>query len=164
MFLWLLAGTVLVGAALLRVGPADPSVLRFEFVWSQTGADEVIGSWSTGQQLHAAFGLGLDYLFMPLYATTLALACVWVTAAKSQRWGTAGVCCAWGAWAAALFDALENLALLRLLLGPVTDSAAVLASVCATAKFALIAVALCFVIAAVLSRRSATAPATEATA
>jgi hypothetical protein len=64
----------------------------------------------------ASFGLGLDYLFMPLYATALALG-ILLAAGWHKGWFSGlGVWLGWGAYAAALFDAVENYALARMLL------------------------------------------------
>src|SRR5258708_545445 len=50
--------------------------------------------------------LGLDYLFLILYSTTLAFACIWAAGQLPPGpWVNAGVWLAWGQWTAALFDA-----------------------------------------------------------
>ena len=41
-------------------------------------AQAMLDSWDARAQLFAAFGLGLDYLFMPAYGLTAALACLLV--------------------------------------------------------------------------------------
>lgn len=152
-FGWLLAATVVLTLALQLMGPADPTIVQFEFTWNSAAADALIHSWSTEQQLRAAFSLGLDFLYLPLYSTTIALACLWATEGRPESWQAAGRWFAWGAWGAAVFDAVENLALYRLLLGPATDAAALLSSLCATAKFTLIALGIGFAIAALLTGR-----------
>src|SRR6266508_61675 len=58
--------------------------------------------------ISAAFGLGLDYLFMPIYALTLAFATLLV-AQKHQGWiKSLATLAGYGVFAAALFDAVEN--------------------------------------------------------
>lgn len=157
-FLWLFAGTALVSLALQLTGPTNPGILQFEFTWNQAAAADLVNMWGTQQQLRAAFSLGLDYLFMPLYSTTIALACVWSVTGRSGAWKTAGRWCAWAAWGAAGFDAFENLALFRLLQGPATDAAALMSSICATAKFALILLSLGFVVVTLLAGRRGGGP------
>ncbi len=64
----------------------------------------------------AVFGLGIDYLFMPVYATALALG-ILLAAGRHKGWFTTfGAWLGWGAYAAAMFDAVENYALARMLL------------------------------------------------
>jgi hypothetical protein len=46
----------------------------------------MVASWDQSAQLHAAFSLGLDYLYLPLYAVTIALACVWAAAGGLRPW------------------------------------------------------------------------------
>jgi hypothetical protein len=91
----------------------------------------------------AAFGLGIDYLFMPVYATALALG-ILLAAGRHKGWfGALGVWLGWGAYIAASFDAVENYALARMLLvnevlSPYPEIAAFSASV----KFGLLLIGL----------------------
>ena len=86
----------------------------------------------------AGFGLGLDYRFMPCYALALAFGTLLATQ-KHQDWiYTLGAFAGYGAFAAPLFDALENFALLRVLLGAYQSSYPAIAAYCAIVKFGLI--------------------------
>jgi hypothetical protein len=93
----------------------------------------------------AVFGLGLDYLFMPIYATALALG-ILLAAGKHGGWFAAfGAWLGWGAYVAMLFDAIENYALARMLLvnqvwSPYPEAAAF----SATVKFVLLLLGLFF--------------------
>ena len=64
----------------------------------------------------AVFGLGIDYLFMPVYATALALGILLASGRHGSWFATLGAWLGWGAYAAALFDAVENYALARMLM------------------------------------------------
>lgn len=88
--------------------------------------------------INAAFGLGLDYLFMPLYAFALAFGTLLV-AQKHQGWiHSLAVLAGYGAFLAALFDAVENYSLLKVLLGAYQAGFPAIAAICASIKFGLL--------------------------
>jgi len=125
----------------LATAAAPQGIVSFELAGTVAKAQAIIDSWSPLARMQAAFGLGLDYLYMPVYSTMIALACVWVAAAWRRRWSGAasfGIVLGWGLWLGALLDAAENAALLTILLGPVVEPWPQIASWCATIKFALI--------------------------
>ena len=164
-----LAGTLCLFAvfrvldAPLRTTAAPNGIVSFELAGTPFQAQAIIDSWQelaylassvAGEPVpglvsrafsFAAFGLGIDYLFMPLYATALALG-ILLAAGKHGGWfATFGAWLGWGAYAAALFDALENYALARMLLmnqvwSPYPQVAAFSASV----KFVLLLLGLFF--------------------
>jgi hypothetical protein len=111
------------------VGKPDPNIVNVPYVL-------------------AAFGLGIDYLFMPLYALGLAFGTL-LAAQKHEGWiESLGAVAGYGAFAAALFDAMENYALLQVLLGDVQSSYPALAAFCAIMKFGLIVFGLLYVLVA----------------
>lgn len=94
--------------------------------------------------LNAAFGLGLDYLFMPVYALALAFGTL-LAAQKHRGWfKTFGAAAGYGAFVAALFDAVENFALWRVLSGAFESNYPAIAAFCATIKFGLLIVGLIY--------------------
>jgi hypothetical protein len=116
-------------------------IVSFEIAgtWSTTAS--ILSSWDVDARLHAAFSLGLDYLFMLAYSFTLALASLWAgDRLRELRWPLAGigVPLAWGSWLAAIFDAVENLALSLLLFGEKASFWPLVAAICAYLKFGLI--------------------------
>ena len=66
----------LVGEALITTA-APYGIISFELAGSVEKAQQIIDSWDQDARLYAAFSLGFDYLFMVLYSTTIALACLW---------------------------------------------------------------------------------------
>ncbi len=122
--------------------PAAPSgIVSFELAGTLEKAQQILASWDINARLSAAFSLGLDYLFMPAYSTAIGLACVMAGAVlQKRRWPLAGLApiLAWGAWLAALFDAVENVALARLLFGALVSPWPEIARGCAVFKFALV--------------------------
>lgn len=150
---FLLATLVLIVVFALTSGPlnttaAPNGIVSFELAGSVQQARQIVESWDATARLLAAFGLGLDYLFMPCYATALALGCLWAgDRLRQQRWPLirAASPLAWGSWLAALFDMVENLALVFVLVGPVSSPWPQLAQICASIKFALIFAGLVYV-------------------
>jgi len=169
LFYAFLAGTLILFAvfrvldAPLQTSAAPSGIVSFELAGTPFQAQAIIDSWKEAAYLassvagepvpglvsrayaFAAFGLGLDYLFMPLYATALALG-ILLAAGRHPGWfATFGAWLGWGAYAAALFDAVENFALARMLLmnqvwSPFPQVAAISASV----KFFLLALGLVY--------------------
>jgi hypothetical protein len=139
----------------LRTEAAPRGVVSFELAGSPLAAREITESWkklstllsATGKPnpdivnvayVFAAFGLGLDYLFMPVYALALGFATLLVAQKQTGRIHLLLVLAGYGAFAAALFDAVENYALFQVLLGKVGSSYPEIAASCATVKFGLL--------------------------
>ena len=122
--------------------PAVPmGIVSFELAGDFTTAQAMVRSWDHNAQIYAGFSLGLDYLFMVLYSTTIALACVMAARRLKLLWrviALVGVILAWGQWLAAILDGLENYALFVLLLGLENPLWPVVAWWCATVKFSLV--------------------------
>ncbi|MBI5568267.1 MAG: hypothetical protein HY870_25480 [Chloroflexi bacterium] len=149
----LLIATLLITFAFRFIGPAKPTIVDFEFAGTVGKATDIISVWTPTERIHAGFSLGFDYLYMPIYSTTIALACVWAaTVLRSGAWRSIGLALAWGLWLAAILDAIENLALISNLFGTPIDPLPALAAVCAALKFGLIILGLVYVIVAVGSR------------
>jgi len=141
----------------LQTSAAPNGIVSFELAGSPFQAQAILDSWYEiaylassveGQPVpgligrvygFAAFGLGIDYLFMPVYATALALG-ILLAAGKHGGWfATFGAWLGWGAYVAALFDAVENYALARmLLLNQVWSPYPEVAAFSASAKFVLL--------------------------
>ena len=150
----------------LHTDAAPGGIVSFELAGNPQTARAITDSWKqlslllssvAGQPnpdivnvayVFAAFGLGLDYLFMPLYALALALATLLVSGRHSGWMKSLGVTAGYGAFAAALFDAVENYALLQMLLGNIQSSYPVLAAFCAILKFGLLAFGVLYALAA----------------
>jgi len=150
----LLVLTLLLTVVMSQVGkqlitPAAPNgMISFEFAWSVAGARRIVESWNETARLYAALSLGLDFLYLATYSTTIGLACVWATSVLRLRdWplAWAGIPLAWGQWLAALLDAVENVALIAVLLGPIVEPWPGVALWCAALKFALVLAGLLYI-------------------
>ncbi len=96
---------------------------------------------------YAQINVGLDFAFLLIYSTALALACllripVW----KSRLGQRLAVLLAWGLWIAAALDAVENVALLMLLGGDGNPALPQVARFAAIPKFALVSAALLYLL------------------
>ena len=140
----------------LRTDAAPNGIVSFELAGNPLTARLITDSWKqtslvlsavAGQPnpdivnvpyVFAAFGLGIDYLFMPVYALTLAFGSL-LAMRRHDGWiRSLGAVAAYAGFAAATFDAVENYALLHVLLGEVQSSYPAIAAFCAILKFGLI--------------------------
>lgn len=137
---WILALMVIsqIINAPLRTSAAPAGIISFELGRTSANAQEMISSWNDRAQLYAAFGLGFDYLFMPSYAFTIALACLLAAGRRAGVFSRIGAWLGWGAFLAAIFDALENIGLWHSLVGPVSAPWPDISYWCALFKFTLI--------------------------
>ena len=93
----------------------------------------------------AGFHLGLDYLFLVLYPTSVALGCgVAIPYVLSRQTGLAYL--AWAQIMTSLLDGTENFALFHLLQGTQSESLAHVAWWCAAVKFGLFFAGLAYVL------------------
>jgi hypothetical protein len=125
----------------LNTGAAPQGIISFEFAGSAARTAEILDSWGEAGRLRAAFIQGLDFLFLVVYSTTIALGCLWAARwleGRGWRLSSLGILLAWGQGLAALFDTVENIALVLLLFGWLASPWTQVAWVCAAVKFALI--------------------------
>lgn len=123
----------------LRTPAAPSGVVSFELARTPEAASAMLASWDESARLFTAFGLGFDFLFMPVYATALSLA-VLIAAGRRRgaSWAALGKALAWGAFLATGFDAAENISLFHILLNGPFSAAPQIAFWCASLKFALL--------------------------
>ncbi len=148
----LLTATLIVFAAIsaldvpLHTSAAPDGIVSFELARNPVAAQAILDSWDASARVYAGLSLGVDYLFIVLYASTIALGCVLV---GTRLDGAAARLATWLAWAqvlAATLDAAENWALIRWLLGSRSAFWPPVAAWCATVKFALVGLGLAFVL------------------
>ncbi len=152
-FVPLLIATLVITFLFRFIGPAQPTIVDFELAGSVPKAQAIIGAWNETDRIRAGFSLGFDYLYMPVYSTTIALACVMAAGVlKRKAWHTVGILLAWGLWVAAVSDAIENLALYTELLGNNIAPWPQVAQICATIKFGLIVLGLLYVVVGIVLR------------
>ena len=131
----------------LNTEAAPDGVVSFEVAGSVARAEQILASWDAVARERAAFGLGLDFLFIPVYALTISLGCVMASDALRRRsWPLASPAAAliWGIFLAALLDVIENIALTTILFGSVSSPWPQIAQWCAVPKFGLLIVGLAY--------------------
>jgi hypothetical protein len=163
--LGLLLLTLAVGALALPAldDMGDVGIIEFELARTSEQASEYYGELGESGRDAAQESLYLDYPYLVLYGLLYAAACI-VVAARAEERGMARLA-RWGrplavaALAGAACDAVENLALLRVLDGHTDQPWPGIAFTFATAKFALIACAVLYaVIGFVLTLRRPASP------
>jgi hypothetical protein len=171
MFFTLLIPTLILFAifrildAPLRTPAAPNGIVSFELAGSPLQAKVITDEWKRSSLLlsqvagqanpdivnipytFATFGLGLDYLFMPLYAFALAFATLLAAGRHGGWFKSLGAVAGYGAFAAAVFDAVENYALFQILLGRVFSPYPEIAYYCASLKFGLLLIGLLYAMA-----------------
>jgi hypothetical protein len=128
-------------------------MVSLDFAGSPQRAKAILDSWDHPAQLRAAFIQGLDFLYLLVYSTTIAIACLWAGKTLHRAgWPLAsiGIPLAWGLWLAALSDAVENVALVEILFGKYNSPWPEIAAACAILKFALIFLGLVYALYALL--------------
>jgi hypothetical protein len=131
----------------LTTRAAPYGIVSFELARDEDQASAILASWDQAARLRAAFWLGLDFLFIPLYTAALTLTCLWAARFRRRRrrfpsWlvliGIPGIPFAWAQLGAGFLDMVENIALVQMLFGLVNPPWPQIASVCAFTKFILI--------------------------
>ncbi len=121
-------------------------IVSFEFAGNLTSAQSMIESWGPEGQLYAALSLGLDYLFIILYASSIALGCSLVSRTITGHFiSLAGKILALAQSAAAILDSVENYALIKILLGSENKLWPVISFWSAIPKFIIVGTGLAYI-------------------
>jgi hypothetical protein len=154
LFMILMAAAGLMGSILLRLGRHTHTRQGGIVAWELAGNAEqsllIKQEWNATARAYVALSLGLDFVFLVLYSTAIGFGCVWtarmLAAANAPFWAGVGILLAWGQWCAAILDAVENVLLLQMLFGWVTERKARLVRGCAAFKFVLVLLGLLYII------------------
>jgi hypothetical protein len=131
---------------------ASTGIVSFELARTPETATAMVDSWDSRAHLFAAFGLGFDFLFMPLYATTLSAGLLLAADRLKGVWAALANLIGWGAYLATVFDAVENIALFSILNGNIGANPPI-AFWCASIKFGLLLAGLVYGLAGWLSHQ-----------
>lgn len=137
----------------LRTTAAPSGIVSFELANDPAASLSILDSWDADARIAAAFGLGIDYLFMPVYALALSLGLLLAMNGKTSIYYSVAAWMGWGVFAAALFDAVENYALWQVLTGGAFSPFPQTAALCATIKFILLIAGLVTALAGGLIRK-----------
>jgi len=160
---WVLLISILLSLALLIVmhsldghliTAASPrGIVSFELSGSIESAAQILKAWGPQGKVYAALSLGLDYLFLIVYALFISLSCVRMAEYFRQRgWHLAiwGLGLAWAQFLAAFLDAIENAALINLIFDSQRDSWPTIARYCALVKFGIVGLGLAYILSGLL--------------
>ncbi len=148
---------------LLAMSPADqrmqdtggPGIVPFELTGGQDRADEILAEWGEEGQDAARESLWIDFGFLIAYGTFLTLAVAAVRdLARDRGWqrlATIGAVVVYFGALGAAFDAFENICLLLTIDGA-GSVFPVLATIFASCKFLLLAVAIVYLLAGLVAR------------
>ena len=137
----------------LRTPDAPRGIVSFELAKNYEQSRQILNSWDAKAKIRAALSLGLDYLFLIVYAVFIALACIQVASGlQTQNHFLAGIgpIFARAQFLAAALDALENLFLIQLLLDSSRTWLPGLARWCAIVKFGIVAAGLSYIVSGLL--------------
>jgi hypothetical protein len=146
---------LLVGAGMqviaqpLKSEDSPKGIVSFQLAGEIARSNAIVESWGPAGRVNAGLNLGLDYLFLVSYGICLSLACVLLTTRFSERntvMFRLGIFFAWATIGAALLDAMENYALIRILLGTQLDLWPLVARWCAIPKFLILISGLAYVV------------------
>jgi hypothetical protein len=152
---WLLALALVYAVVQIAIGAvnqplttdaAPDGIITLELAGTPAEASRIVDEWAREGALdEAGVSLGLDFLYMPLYAALLAGIVVAVN--RRPRWRI-GSAVAWAPFIAAALDVVETVALVRVVDDPSVDGWAAVARAFALGKFALLIVTVLFVVVA----------------
>ncbi len=126
---------------------APQGIVSFEFAKTIKAATSMVSSWDCEARIYAGISLGLDYLFVVLYAGALSLGCILVSGYfNSTLMVKTGLYLSWLPFLAALLDCMENFALIRILLGNNDQTWPLVSFYCAVPKFAIVIVGLFYIL------------------
>jgi hypothetical protein len=149
-------GVVLVALDVRMRDAGGPGIVGFELAGSEDRAAEILADWGDEGTDAAKASLWIDYAYIVAYGTFLVLA-AWATRDLAQdrgwhRMAALGIAVIPFAAAAAAFDAIEDAGLLLAVNQQGGDLAPRLAQVCASLKFALLALTIAYLVAGILLR------------
>jgi hypothetical protein len=131
----------------LKTEASPYGIISFELAGELATSQAMMASWGSQGSIHAGLSLGLDYVFLMAYAGGIALGCVILARGfldHSRGMANLGVVLSWLLLAAGMLDALENYALIRVLLGSPAGCWPVVARACAIPKFVLVVAGLAY--------------------
>ncbi len=128
----------------LKTGSAPLGIISLEMSLTAEQSESIIDSWDADAREDARKHLCLDYFFIPIYTTALAILGIlsrhWFLDKGLTGMASLAVVLAWAQWVAGLLDFAENSTLLRILnmYPTIPERLPRIAGWCARTKFLLI--------------------------
>lgn len=151
--------TLLISVVILIVvmrhfdGPLKNSVstfgiVSFELAMQLTRSQAILDSWDVAAKTSAGISLGIDFLFLLVYSSFISLLIHQVNERLWQHTKVQliGFVMIYGVFLAALFDVIENIALIQLLLGDFEQYWSSMAYYFAFLKFGLLTLGIAYIL------------------
>jgi len=97
----------------------ENGIISFELAKDLSVSKDIMDSWNERSKMSASFSMGLDFLFLLVYSSFIGLLIFRILnkLRKGQFFYKLGKILIYAIFLAALFDVIENIALIKLLLG-----------------------------------------------
>jgi len=123
-------------------------IVSFELAKELEISKSILNSWNGQPKIAASLSMGFDFLFLIVYSLFIAIL---IYKLNERLWNNksfyaVGNLLIWAVFLAAFFDAIENLALIKLLLGDLQQHWASIAFYFAVLKFAIILVCIIYIL------------------
>jgi len=133
----------------LRNTTTPNGIVSFEFCAYTDSCHAALMAWGAEGQSLAMLSLGLDYLFMLLYPGFICVCLLLLARQLTPRLKQVTTFAAWIALAAGVADAIENYALIQIVLNQTDTYYGWLAALFATIKFSILGITLPWLIVAI---------------
>lgn len=123
-------------------------IISFELAKTLERSQEILDSWTPLAKIFAGLSLGFDFLFLLIYTLFISILIhklnvrLWV----GKSFYRIGEILIWSMFIAAIFDAIENVCLIKLLIGNLKQYWTSLAYYFAAAKFILIIISALYIV------------------
>jgi len=123
-------------------------IVSFELAKTLERSQAILDSWSPLAKIFAGIGLGFDFLFLLIYTLFISII---IHKLNVRLWADkpfyrVGEILIWTMFLTAIFDAIENVCLIKLLIGNLKQYWSTVAFYFSTAKFSLITISLLYIV------------------
>ena len=128
-------------------------VLEFEFAWTPEVIREIFNAWGSAGKKKEATAIYLDFLYIPSYGLFIAGCILLVTRKLEGKLQNFGLYITITPIIAGVFDVIENINLLLMIENDayIETGSPFIASLCASIKFGLLFLGICFFIIALIA-------------
>ena len=122
-------------------------IISFELAKGLSTSEAILDSWNTLAKTSAGMSMGFDFLFLIVYTSFISILIhklnelLW----KHSKIYSLGIVLIWCVFLAGFFDIIENIALIKLLLGDLQQKWSSIAYYFALAKFTLLLLGIIFI-------------------
>ncbi len=140
--------TIRIFDAPLKNEVCKSGITSFELAKDLDKTIAILDSWDTNAKINMSLSLGFDFLFLIIYSSFIALLIYWVntTLWKNKAIYALGKGLIILIFMAAFFDVIENIALIKLLLGDLRQLWSTIAYYFAVIKFAIVLVCIIYLL------------------